>query len=132
MGAVELRMQDCSVPSTSPLVFVLFCFLLSTVSENKDIQNRRIVQLRQVRLWLRGSSGFPTQGRLPSHAQALGVRFLESLPIQGGGLSAPDVPCEPEKPRDGIGKKRKCWQEYQLLGFSQPFCTGYKEGFSFS
>jgi len=72
-----------------PLCFSLdFCsvlvFLLSTVSENKDIQNRRIVRLRQVRLWLRGSTGFPVQGRLPSPAQAWESGSFEPLPTPGG------------------------------------------------
>lgn len=53
-GAVHVRLLP---PFISPFYFI-FILLFSAVSENKDIQNRRIVQLHQVRLWLWGAQGF--------------------------------------------------------------------------
>lgn len=51
-GRVQWNCVCRIAPSPLPPLWFAFCFLLSTASENKDIQDRRIVQLRQVRLWL--------------------------------------------------------------------------------
>uniref|UniRef100_A0A674HAY7 CutA divalent cation tolerance homolog n=1 Tax=Taeniopygia guttata TaxID=59729 RepID=A0A674HAY7_TAEGU len=70
-GTLELHIHI--PPSLHISLGLWFGFLLSTAGENKDVQNRGIVQLRQVRLWLHRSTGCPIQGRLSPPAPALGL-----------------------------------------------------------